>query len=179
MCKITISLGVFFSILKFLFSGLSGGRKGKKWPKMTKIFVCRTIHFRNHISYDLHLWYTFMYKKIISPAIFFHFFKILIFGIIRGEVKGQKMAQNDKKFCPYLRNRASYDCDFWCTFVKWWYLQQIFSFFRILIFGVFRGIKGKKWPKITSFSLFCSISQELDHIKILIMISAGVFHYYF
>ena len=40
-------------------------------------------------------------------------------------------------------------------------LQQIFSFFKILIFGVFRGIKGKKRPKTTNFSLFCSISQEL------------------
>ena len=61
---------------------------------------------------------------------------------------------------PYLRNRTSYDCDFWCTGVKWWYLQHIFSFFKILIFGFFTGLKGKKWPKITSFSLFCSISQN-------------------
>ena len=30
--------------------------------------------------------------------IFFHFFKILIFQAVKG-VKGQKMLQNDKKFC--------------------------------------------------------------------------------
>ena len=69
-------LQVFFSILKFLFSGLSGGWKGKKWPKMTKISVCRTLYFRNHISYDLHLCYTCMYKRIIiSPGIFSIFSK--------------------------------------------------------------------------------------------------------
>ena len=30
---------------------------------------------------------------------FFHFFKILIFWVVR-EFKGQKMIQNDKTFCP-------------------------------------------------------------------------------
>ena len=42
------------------------------------------------------------------------------------------MAKNDKKFCLtlYLRNCTSYDCGFWYTCVKWWYLQQIFSFFQ-------------------------------------------------
>ena len=37
-----------------------------------------------------------MYKVVISPGIFLHLFKKFIFGIISG-VKGQKMAQNDKK----------------------------------------------------------------------------------
>ena len=49
-------------------------------------------------------------------------------------------------------------CDFCYTCVKWWHLQEIFSFFKILIFGSSRGVKGKKWPKITSFSMFGSIS---------------------
>ena len=140
---------MFFSMLS-----LSRDWKGKKWPKMSKISVCQTLYFRNHISCDLHLWYTCMYKRIISPAIFLYFFKILIFGIIMGRIK------REKKICPYLRSHTSCDCDFWCTCVKW-YLQQIFSFFKILNFEIFRGIKGKTWPKITNFSLFCSISQEL------------------
>ena len=40
---------------------------------------------------------------------------------------------------------------------------KFFSFFKILVFGFFRGKgeKGKKWPKITNFSMFYSISQEL------------------
>ena len=147
-------------MLKILIFQVVKGWKGKKWPKMLKISVCRTLCFRNHISYDLHLWCTW----IISPGIFFIFCKILILGSLgEGEVKGQKMAQNDKKFClsHSVSHCTSYDCNFLHTCVKWWYLQQIFTFFKILIFGVFSGIKGKKWPNITNFSLFCSISQKL------------------
>ena len=73
-----ISLDIFFSISKFWFSGLSGGWKGKKWPKMTKLFVCYTSYFRNHISYDLRLWYTCMYKRI-SPGILSFYFQNLAF----------------------------------------------------------------------------------------------------
>ena len=104
---------MIFSILKFWFSRLSRECKCKKWPKMAKIFVWSTLHFRNHISYDFHLLYICMYKWLISAGIFFIFFRILIFGIIRVEgkslggevlvIKGQKMAQNDKKFCLSLR----------------------------------------------------------------------------
>ena len=144
---------MFFSMLKFWFSRLPG-LKGQNWPKILRISVCGTLYFRKHISYDLHLWYICMYKRIIYPDIFFIFFKILIFRIIRrreGGIKWQKMTQNDKNFCLYLRNRTSYDCDFWWTCVKWLYLQQSFSCFKILIFGVFRGICFfkfiNKWQK--------------------------------
>ena len=41
------ALILFF--FKLSFFGSSGGWKGKKWPKMTKISVCRTLYFRNHI----------------------------------------------------------------------------------------------------------------------------------
>ena len=36
-----------------------------------------------------------MCKMMISPWIFFHFYEILIFWVVRG-VKGQKVAQNKK-----------------------------------------------------------------------------------
>ena len=61
------------------------------------------------------------------------------------------MAQNYKKLClSHFVSREPYIiyCDFWYLCVKWWYLQQIFSFFNILILVFFRGIKGKKWPKV-------------------------------
>ena len=67
MCKMIM--------LKLWFSRLSRGWRGKKWPKMLKISFCRTLYFRNHISYDLHFWYTCMYKRIISRDIFFIFFR--------------------------------------------------------------------------------------------------------
>ena len=95
MCKMIISPRVFFNVKILIFLVVKGLKGQKKWPKMLKISLCPTLCFRNHISYDLHLWYTYRYKRIISPGIFFLFFKILIFRIIRqrgGVVKGLKMA---------------------------------------------------------------------------------------
>ena len=125
MCKTIISPGVFFNVKILIFQVIKL-LKGKKWPKMSKISVCCTLYFRNHISHDLHLLCLCMYKRVISPGIFLiFFFKILIFGIIRevrvGVVKGQEMAYNDKKFCqshslshePYIIY-----CNFWYTCVK-------------------------------------------------------------
>ena len=93
---------MLFSISRFWFSELSW--KGKKWSKMTKISVSHTLHFRNHISYEVNLWHTCIYKRVISPDIFFIFVQNFdFFGIIRGVrvgmVKGQNMAQNIKNFC--------------------------------------------------------------------------------
>ena len=136
---------MFFSILKFWFSGLSGGWKVKKWPKMTKFSVCRSLYFRIYISYDLQLWYTCMYKRIISPGIFFiiFFFNILIFEIFRGWlVKGQKNGPKSQKVLSVsLCISGTYIIWllFWYTCVKWLYLQLIFSFFKILIFRGFSG----------------------------------------
>ena len=65
------------------------------------------------------------------PNAFFISSKFWFSRLLGGRrLKGQKMAQNDKKFCLtlYLRNCTSYDCGFWYRCVKWWYLQQIFSF---------------------------------------------------
>ena len=111
MCRVIISRGVFFNVEILIFQVLRG-LKGKEWPKMTKISVCCTLYFRNHLSYDLHLWCTGIYKRIVSPGIFsfFFFFKILIFGVFR-VVKGPK---NDLKlpisvcFGLYLRNCRLY-----------------------------------------------------------------------
>ena len=137
-------------MLKVWFSGLPRGEKGKKCTKLTKISVCCTLYFRNHTSYYLYLRYTCMYKRIISPDILFIFFKILIFGIIMGMgvVKRQKMAQNDKKFClSHFLSQKPYIIWLWflvqmCKMII--SLQQVFLFFKILIFRVFRGVKWQK-----------------------------------
>ena len=159
---------VFFSILKLCFSG---GWKIKKWPKMTKSSICGTLYFRNHISNDLHLLYTYMYERLI-----------LIFRIISG-VKGQKMARNDKKFCLYHSvPQEPYIIWLWFgyTCVKWWYIQQIFSYFKILKIVVFRGVKGQKMTLNYQFQyVLLYISGIVDHIEILIMISTGVFLSFF
>ena len=73
MCKMIISPGIFFNI-KILIFYIVKGLKEQKMAQMAKISVHCTLYFRNHISYGLHLWYTCMYKRIISPVIFFIFF---------------------------------------------------------------------------------------------------------
>ena len=109
MSKMTISPGVNDNISdnisifqNFNFPGRQGG-EGQKWSKMTKNSICCALYFRNHIPYDLYLWYVCMYKRISSSGIFF-------------------------------------------IFSKFWF------------FGFWGAWKGKKWPKIANFSLFCSIS---------------------
>ena len=186
---------MFFSILKFWFSRLSRGWKGKKWPRMTKIPACRTLYFMNYISYDLDLWYTCMYKRIIPPGIFLFllnfFSKFWFLGSLGGWgeggggvlVKGQKITQNDKKFC--LCHSVSQE-----LYIISWFLvhickmmisQQLFSFSKILILGVFREVKGQKMTKSYQFQyVLLYISGTVDHIvKILIVISTGVFLYFF
>ena len=113
-------LQVFFSVFsKFWFFGLLGGKSTKMVQKL-----CLP-HFISQEPYII--WFSFMLhicKMIIPPGIFFyfHFFKTLIFWVVSG-VKGQKIVQNDKKFCPshtpYLGNHTSYDCHLRYTCVKW------------------------------------------------------------
>ena len=98
-----------------------------------------------------------MCNMIIPPAVFFHFFKILIFWVVRVEKgkKWSKMTKNSVCCARYLRNHISDNCGFWYTHVKWWYLWQIFSFFKILIFGVFDMFTadGKYSSCMPSFSV--------------------------
>ena len=95
MCKMIISPGAF-SVLEFWSSKWSGGWKGKKWPKMKNISVSHALHFRNHISYDVHLWHTCMCKSIISLDIFFIFVQNFDFlESLRGG--GGKKAKNGPK----------------------------------------------------------------------------------
>ena len=86
MFKMTISQGYFFFFHFFK----------KKWPKTTKNSVSHASYFRNHTSYDCHLWSTSVNGWYIQ--VFFSFFQNFDFlGCC--EVKVQKMAQSDKKFC--------------------------------------------------------------------------------
>ena len=129
-CKMIIYSGFFPIFSKLWFFRLLGGSKGIKWPEMTKnSVVCHALYLRNHTSYDLHLWGTCVIGFYLQ--VFVHLFQIFIFGVNSG-VKGQKIAQNDKKLClsySISRKHTSYDCGFWFTFVKWWHLQMLFLFF--------------------------------------------------
>ena len=87
ICKM-ICPGVFFNFKILIFQvvrGLKEQKNGPKWQKFLSVapYISGTIN-------DLHLWYIYVYKRIISPGIFFIFLKILIFGIIRGDGKRAK-----------------------------------------------------------------------------------------
>ena len=141
LCKMIISPGVFFRSSKFWFFGLL---KGQKMVQNNKKF-CPSCFISQEPNI---IWLSFMAHlcKMIVPVFFFIFSKFRFFWLLGGKRtrNGPKWQKILSTSLDIIRNYTSYDCHLWCTCVKWWYLQQIFSFFKILIFGVFRGIKGKK-----------------------------------
>ena len=126
-------------------------------------YICHTPCFRNSIAYDHDFWYTCI--KWWYLQVFFQFFKILIFRAVR-VVKEQKMAQNDKKVC-LLHSISEEPYIIWLWFLVHMCKMIIFPV-NFFILGFFRGIKGKKWPKITNFSLFCS--GTVDHLQVFFVI---------
>ena len=100
-------------------------KRGKNGPKLQKTlsvvpFISETIY----ISYGLHLWYTCMYKRTISPGFFFISSKFWLSGSL-GWAKGQKVAQNDKIFC--LSHSASQE-----PYIIWlWFLVHMCKIFFI------------------------------------------------
>ena len=163
-------LQVFFSILKFWFSVLSGCWKGKKWPKMTKNFVCYTLYFRNHIS-D---------KKIISPGIFFILFsKFRSSGSLGvwGVVKEQKIAKNSPKWQKILSVSLCISGTIHHMIVSFGthvyndHISSKFFYFSNLILGFLGGLKGQKmtWNYQYQYVLLY-ISGTVDHIIKSLMI---------
>ena len=138
LCKMIISPGNFFIFSKFWFFGLLGGKRAKNGPKWQKI-----------LSIALHIWGTihhmtviYVCKMIISSGVFSIFLKILIFWVHRG-VKGQKMVQNDKKFC-LLHSISQEPYIIWLSFMVQMYKMIIspgvFFNVKILIFLVVTGL---------------------------------------
>ena len=117
------------------------------------LHVCGCVHVWSHVSpekaWTIHIRLSFvahMCKMIISPGVFY-FFKFLIFRVVKG-VKGQKMVQNDKKFCP-MHSSSQEPYIIWLSFML--HISKMiissgvfFIFFKSLIFWVVRGEKGQK-----------------------------------
>ena len=74
----------FYFLKKFYFPYCMGGKKS---PKTSKNSVGRTLNFRNH-NHMIFIYYTYMYKRIISPSIFSFFqtinFQDHVAGLLRG-----------------------------------------------------------------------------------------------
>ena len=120
----------------FNFKGSIVGLKsinGLKWQKI----VCRTPYLSKHTSFDLGFCCTSL--KWWHLQMFFSFFQIFGFWVVREGETGKKWPKIATKICLTLdlRNCTSCDYVFWYTCVKWWYIQQFFFiFFKILIFLV-------------------------------------------
>ena len=95
LCEMMISSGIFLFFQNFGFLGCYEV-KGQKMVQSEKKF-CYAPYFKNHVSYDFHLWYTCVFKMITFMGIFPFFSKFLIFRVVR-RVKEQKIVRNDKKF---------------------------------------------------------------------------------
>ena len=121
VCKRIISPGFFLHF--------PSGVKGQK-PIQNDKKICLSHSISQKASI---IWSSFLVhlcKMMTLPDANFIFSKFLFSGLLEGgsgEVKGQKMSQNDNKFC------LSHMIGFWYTCVKLWSLQQFFSFFQILI----------------------------------------------
>ena len=119
----------FFHFFKILIFWVVSGVKVQKMAQNDKKLCL--LHSISQEAYIIWLWFLVHVWNDDIFRYFFSFFQVVIFWDISG-VKGQKMTQNGKKFCLTLclRNCASYDCSVWCTYAKWWYLQQSFSYFQ-------------------------------------------------
>ena len=96
ICKMVISSGVFFHFYKILIFQIVRGVKGQNLVQNNKKFsvtlhISGTIHHMN-VIYGTHVWNNNIFRH------FFHFWKKKISWVVRG-LKGQKMVQNEKKFC--------------------------------------------------------------------------------
>ena len=110
-------------------------------------------HILGTVKHMIIIFGAFVQNGDISMRFCFNFFKSLIFGVV-SEVKEQKMALNDKKFClscfisqePYI---------IWLSFIvhlnKMIISRHFFHFFQILILQVVRAGKRTtnswKWQK--------------------------------
>ena len=131
----------------------------------------------------------------ISPGIFLHFFKILIFLVNRAKKgkratgqRAKKEPKMTKKLCLY-RTISQERFIIWLSFmvqickmviysgVFFCFFFSIFQFFKILIFWVVREIKGQKnglnWQKICllhfifqeRFRWFALIGHDLGSVS--------------
>ena len=137
-----ISPGFFLVFQNFIF-WIMWVKEQKLVQNEKKICLLRSIPEKPYA-----IWLSFMLnncKMTIFWSSFFFLFKILIFWV-HNPRKEQRTVHNNQNYvyhAPFLRKHTSYNYDFWYTFVKGLYMQQFFSFFKILICEIFRWKKGK------------------------------------
>ena len=133
----------FFQVLIF---GVNNGVKGQKMAQNDKGILSFPLHISGSIHHMIVIFGTPVWNNDISRC-FFHFFKILILWVVRW-VKGQKMAQNDKKFClSHSKSQESYLIWLWffVHMCKMMISSAIFFIFsKFWFFGFLEGGKKEK-----------------------------------
>ena len=87
----------FYFFLNLVFQAVTGVKRQKiVQNEKRKLYPSRSTSQEQYVAYDHDFWCICV--KWWYLQLFFRFFNILIFQVVSG-VKGQKMAQNDKKFC--------------------------------------------------------------------------------
>ena len=135
---------IFFESLTF---GVNSGVKQYKMAQNDKkLCLFYSIY---HEAYIIWSW-ILVHMCEMMTSLFSRFWYLIFWTVRRGEVKGQKMAQNDNitknSVCLtlYLRSCTSYDCGFWYTYFERLYLQQYFHFFQNSVFLWVLGGKRAK-----------------------------------
>ena len=143
---------LFSFFQNFDFLGRYWGKRSRNGPKWKKFCLSCFIRISGIIHHMIFIYGALMWHDISRN--FKNFFKVLIFWVVNG-VKGQKMAQNEKKLCllhpisqePYIIWSSFVVCK--CKMIISFFL----NFFKTLNFQVLGGSKGKKWPKMTKNSV--------------------------
>ena len=109
---------------------------------MKNNYILYMPYLRNSIAYDHDFWYTCVKWWYLQVLFFIYFFYIFIFWT----VKGQKMAQDDKKILQ-LMSQEPYII--WLSFMVHLCKLMIslgffFFFFKILVLWVVWKVKGQK-----------------------------------
>ena len=133
---------LFSFFFLFWFCWLLGVGK-VKWQKMAQ--NDKKFCLSHSVSQELYLiWLWFLESKIvyqikiikikISICLFKHFYFLGGVPISICHFFCSSVLCPFVHCAPFPRNCTSYNHNLWYTCVKWWYLQQFFHFFKILIF---------------------------------------------
>ena len=125
MCQTIISLRVF-QFFKILIFQVFGVVEAQKTDQNDKKF-CPTCSISQ------------------KPYIIWLSFMVHIWKMIRGKkAKNGLKLQNILSVSLRISGTVHHDYSFWHMCVKWWYLWKKFPFYKILILGAFRRVKGQK-----------------------------------
>ena len=144
---------IFFDLLG---RGSKRTKHGPKWQKILSVML----HISETIHHMIFIYGTRVLNENISND-FFHFLKILILQVFKG-VKGQKIVQNDKKFC--LLCSISQEPQVYTSVVHKCKMIISPSVFLIFWFFGLGRTKGMKWPKIMRNSACCALFVR-NHIS--------------